>query len=358
MPVRPRKISKTPSALDFQDTRGDVLADVLGVALLRHALYKRIEGHAPWGMSVPARPRAMFYLIARGSALLEVEGEPSLSMSACDVVFLPHGTAHVLRDAPTTRPERVCDGKRCGSSEPRRIGGNGTQTSIVLGFFELGGRPPALLERMPNVVMLSPTRSTTDPWVSATVQLMLAESASPGPASVIILQRLADILFVQALRSISTLTSCKQPGLAALADPPVHEALGLMHARVDARWTVAELASRVGLSRSGFATRFASLVGEPPLQYLARWRIARAAELLRDTKSSVDEVSARVGYESVPSFSKAFKRWRGVSPGAFRRLERDTAAARRASDEADTSEASRSPIRPAPAQGTNTTRFE
>ena len=322
MPVRPPKLSKTPSALDFQATRGDVLADVLGLALLRHALYRRIDGHAPWGLRVPARPRAMFYLIARGWALLEVEGEKPMSLSACDVVFLPHGTAHVLRDSATTQPQLVCDGKESSSPGPRAIGGDGAQTSIVLGFFAHSGRPPALLERMPNVVALSPTQASSDPWVLATVQLMVAESAAPGPASVIILQRLADILFVQALRSLSKLTSCKQSGLAALADPPVHEALALMHANVAAPWTVAELASRVGLSRSGFAERFTRLVGEPPLQYLARWRIARAVELLRDTRSTVDEISSRVGYESVPSFSKAFKRWRGVSPGAFRRAER------------------------------------
>ena len=303
----------------------DVLADVLGVSLLHHVIYKRVEAHAPWGIRVGARPRAMFYLIARGSALLELDGEPALALSACDAVFLPHGSAHVLRDSANTKPALVCAAKHTNAPGPQKIGGDGEQTSIVLGFFELGGRPPALLERMPNLVTLTPTRGTSDPWVSATIQLMLAESASPGPASVIILQRLADVLFVQALRSLSSHANCKHPGLGALADPPVHEALALMHANVEIPWTVAELASRVGLSRSGFAARFTSLVGEPPLQYLARWRIARAAELLRDTNFSVDEIAARVGYESVPSFGKAFKRWRGTSPGAFRREERGPA---------------------------------
>jgi AraC-like DNA-binding protein len=264
----------------------------------------------------------MFYVIARGTALLEVDGEKALSLSACDVVFLPHGTAHVIRDSATTQPMPVCDGKESSSAAPRTVGGNGVQTSLILGFFELAGEPAALLERMPNILTLSPNRMTSDPWVSATVQLMLAESASPGPGSVIILQRLADVLFVQALRSASSRSSCPPSGLAALSDSAVHEALGLLHRQVSRPWTVEELAKRVGLSRSGFAARFRSLVGEPPLQYLARWRIARAAELLSETKTSIGEVATSVGYESVPSFSKAFKRWRGVSPGAFRRIER------------------------------------
>jgi AraC-like DNA-binding protein len=99
----------------------------------------------------------------------------------------------------------------------------------------------------------------------------------------------------------------------------VSKALGILHARVAEPWTVASLAAKVGLSRSGFAARFTALVGEPPLQYLARWRMARAAELLRDTNESIVEIAERVGYESVPSFGKAFKRWQGESPGAFRR---------------------------------------
>jgi len=162
---------------------------------------------------------------------------------------------------------------------------------------------------------------TSASWVAATVQLIVAESAVPGPASAIVLQRLADVLFVQALRSMSMHVEGKPSRLAALSDRPIHEALGLMHTRVGNPWTVAVLAAKVGLSRSGFAARFTDLVGEPPLQYLVRWRIARAAELLRDTEDSLARIAARVGYQGVPSFSKAFKRWRGVSPGVFRRRQ-------------------------------------
>jgi transcriptional regulator GlxA family with amidase domain len=132
---------------------------------------------------------------------------------------------------------------------------------------------------------------------------------------------LADVLFVQALRSLSRHEACPQ-GLPALSDPAIHKALSLMHGDVGSRWTVASLAKTVGLSRSGFAARFVELVGEPPLHYLVRRRISRAAELLRDTDDAIAEVATRVGYESVTSFSKVFKRWRGASPGVFRRSVR------------------------------------
>jgi AraC-like DNA-binding protein len=291
--------------------------------LLHNALYKRVEARAPWGLRVSARARAVFYLVARGAALLEVENGRSLSLSAGEVAFIPHGSAHVIRDSATTTPELVCDGKPCTDSSPRHVGGGGPSTTIITGFFDLGdGRKPALLERMPKVLVLSPTDPTNGLWIAATVQLLMVESANPGPASAIVMQRLADVLFVQALRSIAANGDYQKSPLGALADPPIHEALRRMHAAVDTPWTVADLAAKVGLSRSGFAARFNEIVGEPPLQYLAKWRVARAAELLRNTDHPVAEIADRVGYESVPSFSKAFKRWQGTSPGIFRRTNR------------------------------------
>lgn len=268
--------------------------------------------------------------MARGSALLDIDGQRSIQLSAPDAVFIPHGSAHMLRDSKATVPQGVCEGAPRRDGATRRIGGNGAESSIIAGFFEhAGGRVPALLERMPEVVLLSPAGKTVDPWVGTIIQLLLAESASPGPASVIVLQRLADVLFVHALRSLTHDSQCPK-GLPGLADPAVHAALAAMHANVHAPWTVADLAKKAGLSRSGFAGRFQQLVGEPPLQYLARWRIARAAELLRDTEDGVAQIASRVGYESVPSFSRAFKRWRNLSPAAFRTQSRAPRAGPRA----------------------------
>src|ERR1700761_2254783 len=107
MPSRPRFLSKPPKPLAVLDPRGDVLADVLGISLVRNALYKRIEAKAPWGIRKPAKPRAQFYLIAQGSARLEVDGEPAVSLAVGDVAFIPHGAAHTLCDARGTVPDFV-----------------------------------------------------------------------------------------------------------------------------------------------------------------------------------------------------------------------------------------------------------
>lgn len=307
-------LSQRPHELALEDPRADVLADVLGTSLLRNAMYRRIECGAPWGMDVPQHDRATFYVVVRGTARVEVEGEPPCELSAGDTLFIPHGTAHVVRDAKQTKPVRVCDGTPQPRGATRRLGGTGAQSTLIKGFFQFVGRKPALLDGMPRVIRLISTDPTLHRWTAATLQLLLAESASPGPASVLVLQRLADVLFVQTLRSLAT----QHSGLAALADPAIHEALSILHTKITHPWTVAALAKKVGLSRSGFAARFTALVGEPPLQYLARWRMGRAAELLRDTRRRVAEIADDVGYESVPSFNKAFRRWQGQSPTSFR----------------------------------------
>ncbi|HEY4241285.1 MAG TPA: AraC family transcriptional regulator [Kofleriaceae bacterium] len=326
--------------MDEAPLREDVLADVLGAALVRNVIYRRIEASAPWGLALPKRTDAIFYIVARGGFVLELERQRSgtpgprsvaegrrggaiekpKELSAGDVVLLPHGTAHTIRDSKTSPVDNICTGQCSRAANlTRRIGGDGARSSIVCGFFERGpGRTPALLEELPRTIIVDATESQQHPAIAATVQLIIAESAAPGPASVLVLQRLADVLLVQTLRALTSREPCKYKGLPALSDPPISDALQLLHQAVWRPWTVELLAKRVGLSRSAFAARFHELVGEPPLQYLARWRMSRAAELLRTTDDGVAAIAARVGYESLPSFTKAFKRWQGASPAAFR----------------------------------------
>lgn len=305
----------------LQDPRGDVIGDVLGASLLHRALYSLLEARAPWGIRFQTRSRASFYLVTSGTARIEVQGERAHVLSLGEVAFVPHGTPHLLRDsADTVVTTPICDGAATSNLTPRRIGGSGATTSLVAGFFEVrSGHEPPLLQKMPDLVVLSSSDPASGPSVVALVQLILAESVAPKPASSVVLQRLADVLFVLALRSARSSGQCKAPGIPALSDPRIYSALNLMHASVAEPWTVETLARRVNMSRSGFAARFTELVGQPPLQYLARWRVTRAAELLRDRDEKIEAVANRVGYESLPAFSRAFKRWQGESPAMFRR---------------------------------------
>jgi AraC-like DNA-binding protein len=321
-------MSNGPVLVDTNEPGGatDVLADVLDAARFSSVLYRRLELGAPWGLRVPRLDHVNFYVVARGGGWLEAEGAAPVALSAGDAALLPHGGAHVLRDAPGTRPRDLFDeaNQRAPSDTgPWRLGGAGPTSSIVAGCFELAsGSGNIFFESLPPILHLQAGDAHGAPTLAATVQLILAESQAPGPASAVVLRRLADVLLVQALRSQAQRGDCGQRGVRGLADPTIGRSLGLMHGRLSEPWTVESLASAVGMSRSAYAARFSDLVGEPPLQYLARWRMTRAAALLRDREQTPTTVASLVGYQSAPAFNKAFKRWQGVGPGAFRRNAR------------------------------------
>jgi AraC-like DNA-binding protein len=306
----------------------DVLGDLLETIRFRNVLHGRFELGAPWGLRVPPQDSAAFYVVSRGTAWLDgIEGEQPIALSAGDVLLVPGGAGHVLRDGPKSRTvplEHVCGGGAGRVLEPIQLGGSGPRTQLVGGRFQFSGGPRGrLLEALPPVIHLPGNGPGVAPWLAATVQLFIAESTAPGPGSTAVLGRLADVLFIQALRGEILAKRGPSHGLCAISDPQIGRALGLMHGAPGDPWTVETLAEGVGMSRSGFAARFTELVGEPPLQYLAKWRMTRAAQQLRDTDASIAEVAARVGYQSEASFHKAFKRWEGQGPGAYRRGSRD-----------------------------------
>lgn len=319
------------------DINTDVVTDILETLRLTTRVFGRFELGAPWAMQVPKGELLSFYVVARGSAWLElVDAPPNASaaaqttatLSAGDVVLLPSGAAHRLHD-PSRTPahiHHVNEGScpRPDSSVPVRFGGTGPVTSFMAGAFELvGGRQGALLQSLPPLLHMPAEVMAKVPQLAATVQLLLAESASVGMGTTIISARLADILLLQILRTRATPSECAERGLTALADPAIGASLRSMHGRIDHPWTVESLARAVGMSRSAYSARFTELVGESPLQYLTRWRMTKAAQLLRDRPDAVSVIAEHVGYGNAAAFMKAFARTQGMSPGAYRRLHRD-----------------------------------
>lgn len=305
-----------------------MLADVLHTHRLEHLVFGRFELGVPWALDVAANGLFSFYVVSRGACVLSVDTfEQPISLSAGDVVMLPHGPAHRFRDAVGSRAKVVVLDPASGgcqeSAAPvvRRLGGDGATTALIAGCFrfgELSTNP--LLQSLRAVMHLKASEPDGAAW-KATVQVMIAEANAEEMASRIVLGRLADVLLIQALRVRALPSSeCKgREGMRAIADPHIGKALRLMHSEPGQPWTVETLASKVGVSRSGFSARFSELVGMPPLHYLARWRMTKAAQLLRETDRSLLTVAGLVGYESGPAFNKAFKRAQGQGPGAYRR---------------------------------------
>ena len=157
-------------------------------------------------------------------------------------------------------------------------------------------------------------------WLETTLQFIACEATSRKAGAEPILSRLSDILFIQAVRAYAENISADQSNwFAAATDPQIGEALAGIHRKPQSRWTVEQLATLSKMSRSAFADRFTKLVGEPPLTYLSRWRMHKAIEMLSEGRMTTAEIAEMVGYESEAAFSKAFKKWNGQGPGAYRR---------------------------------------
>jgi AraC-like DNA-binding protein len=232
----------------------------------------------------------------------------------------------VLRDESRSAREVITLGgatcPRPTATAPVRLGGNGPVTTLVTGAFTFGAAPPnVLLESLPPTLHAPAGDPRMSPQLAVAAQLILAESAAPGPGSSILSARLAEILLIHALRARVAARETgddHRPGLCALADPAIGVALRLIHARPAENWTVERLAREVAMSRSAFAARFTELVGEPPMHYVARWRMHVALTWLGEDTAPLAELASRLGYQSEAAFSRAFKRAIGISPGAAR----------------------------------------
>ena len=304
----------------------DALSAVLAPVRLQQTCWAFTVGRAPWGLTFPGKTNCVrFHYVVRGSAWLSVDNtnEPDVALSGGDLAVLPLGHTHVLRDHPRSAAVNVDDVARCDSRSvvmQLEVGAKGAETSFVTGAFVLDD-PLArqILTVLPPVIRMTPESEQGVPSFLENIQFITREVETSRPGSETVLLRLADVIFIQILRAYLSRVPDDGGGfLGALRDPSTAAALGAMHHRAEAPWTVASLAKEVGLSRSVFAARFTQLVGEPPLGYLTRLRMEKAGILLREG-ATLAKASHLTGYASEASFSHAFRQWAGVAPGAWRK---------------------------------------
>jgi AraC-like DNA-binding protein len=304
----------------------DPLTEVLQSVRLRGTMHGRFELSAPWGLRLEGNG-PLFYVVVRGHCYLHFEdddlhsGRP-VRVEPGDFVLLPVGRRHVLRDDPSTRAASLAEatGMQTPPFRTLRFGGGGPGTTLVYGAFafEHGGHNP-FVEALPSMIHLHGDRDVSVGWRAAVAQLIAAEASSNELGARTIVSRFADILFIDAVRTHFAQSSGTTRGLRAMIDRQIGPALAAVHQHPEHRWTVASLASHVAMSRSTFAARFTELVGAPPLSYITRCRLQKAAGLLRGSGASISEIAGQVGYEAEAALSKAFKREFGVSPGAYRK---------------------------------------
>lgn len=298
----------------------DAIDDVFGSMRTHTALYARIEGSAPWGVAFVRGRAARFGLVVRGRCWLTVEGEPPALLGAGDCYVIARGAQYALQDDPASPTKYCFDALREHKHRVVHHGGGGEAATVITGWFmfdSVGAKP--LFDLMPHMIL---TRVDDDrsQLIQTTLQLLAFETARREMGTSIVVSRLADILFIQAIRAYAESAGEEAGGwLGALGDGRLAPVFSAVHGRVDHGWTVEELAQLAGMSRSAFAARFRARVGLTPLDYVARWRMFRAGAMLRRDQGSVAEIAYKVGYENESAFAKAFKRITGVTPGTYRR---------------------------------------
>lgn len=307
---------------DFAAT--DRVSQLLRGVRVRSSVYCRSVMRAPWGFGVAAHGNPAYHVVTSGSCWLEIaDMRQQTPLATGDLVVLPRGPRHWIRDHPATPAAALED---ILTSTPRdehqrlNYGGSGPLTALLCGGFALDGSGQhPLLRTLPPTLVIRGSGSQPTPWLASTISMLSSETESNAPGAAEVFTRLADTMLTQALRqALTELQAADQGRAPALADPHIAEAVALIHSQPERAWRVAELAAQVGLSRSEFAARFRQLIGESPLRYVTRIRLAHAAALLRTSGAPLAQIAVRTGYATAFSFSKAFKREFGVAPGEYR----------------------------------------
>lgn len=306
----------------------DSLGGLLDSPRARGAFMMRAILDPPWSVRIVDRAPLCIVALASGTAWVTYEDAEPVRVDEGEIAIMRGPDPYVFSDDPATEPQALIHpGGRCETPDGRslaedmdlgvRTWGHSTDgaAKMLIGSYEHTGEIGArLLDALPRLAVV-----TKDMCDCPVLPVLEEEIARDGPAQRVVLDRLLDLLTVAALRAWFARPEARAPGwYRAQGDPVVGRALKLLHNNPAHPWTVAELAVRAGVSRAALARRFAELVGEPPMTYLTGWRLALAADLLREPDATVGAVARRVGYGSPFALSAAFKRAHGVSPQEHR----------------------------------------
>ena len=329
----------------------DVRSDMLRVVRLRGAIFSYVECTDPWVAETPRSreiiPAIMpgvehlmpFHGVATGSCWASLADDEPLRLEAGDLALFPLGDHHIMSSAPGLRA-KVVDPRAYFAPRPaqlphalsvtedglvpRRDGGGPVRNTVVCGFLGCDANPlNPLLASMPRILRMPRVAPEGSSWVGDFIHLMVEESRRQRPGGEAVLERMSEMLFVEVLRRYVDMIPAGQTGwLAGLRDPAIGRALAVIHDRPAVPWTLERLGEAAAVSRSVLHERFVQLIGQPPMQYVAQWRMQLASASLRDTDAKVADIASVVGYESEAAFSRAFRRAVGESPAAWRRARR------------------------------------
>lgn len=314
----------------------DVLSEVLKAVRLSGAVLFRGEFSAPWciaarpenaiaeQLSSPGTQLISFHVVLQGHFWARLPPADAVRVEAGEVLVVPHGDAYVVGDSAQGQPvpaAEVFAGTPLAERRSIRWGGDGEGMRALCGYLSCERRAFApLFAALPRLFKVRLQQTTAAPALDPLLMYAEQEVLSPRPGAAGLKLRMAELMFVEALRRYMEILPDAESGwLAGLRDPLVGRALALLHEAPQRRWTVDELAQAAATSRSRLAERFKDVLGEPPMQYLARWRMLLAGRRLREGRDSIATVAEAVGYDSPAAFQRGFARLMGMTPAQWRR---------------------------------------
>lgn len=317
----------------------DALSEILRSVKLSGAMFFNAECTRPWCVRAPSSrtlgrylaPDAShvieFHLVTKGSGYIRL-GAETTPFSAGDIMMIPHGDPHEMGNGTGAEPldgELALPTLLTGGLSFSRIGGGGEETRLICGYLACeAGLIQPVLAGLPRVVRVHIRNDAAGEWLENSIVHAVERAVAVEPGSDVILARLAEVLFAESLqRYVARLPSGRTGWLAGAGDPTVGRSLAALHRRPAFAWTLDALAQEAAVSRSALTERFARILGQSPMAYLADWRLELGAEALRSTSRSVLQVASEVGYESEAAFNRAFKRRFGRPPAQYRRAFRE-----------------------------------
>lgn len=319
----------------------DALSEALRSVHMTGAIFFHAQCTSPWGIAVPALRQyasllapgterlVAYHLITTGRATVRFDGSGDVPITAGEVVIIPHGHAHVLCNGIAPR---ILDGtaaiQQLIAGDVARIrigdGGRGDEpTGIVCGYFGCERHADRLfLSGLPQMIQVPLRSHPAGRWIESSINHLSDPTLLDSPGRAILLAKMAEALFIEAMRRYMAGLPPEQAGwLAAARDPIVGAAIAAMHRSPSSGWTLETLARETASSRSVLSERFARYLGTSPLAYLAMWRFQLAARRLLTSRDSVLRVGLDVGYDSEAAFIRAFKREFGDPPARYRKRQ-------------------------------------
>jgi AraC-like DNA-binding protein len=316
----------------------DALSEALNSVRITGAIFYHAVCTSPWAFAIPplceyahllapgTERLVSYHLMTEGEAVVRFGDGHEVPIAAGDVLIVPHGDPHVLsngRAPKIVNADGILDGFLAGDLSTLQIGGGGEATRFVCGFFGCERHADRLfLSGLPMVIRINLRDDVAGQWLEHSIRHLVTEAGGGRPGRSVLLSKMAEALFIEALRRHMERLPAEQTGwLAAARDKTVGAAIAAIHRAPGRQWTLESLAAQAAASRSVLTERFARFLGESPLAYLAMWRMQLAARRLQTSRDTVLQVAVEVGYESEAGFIRAFKREFGLPPAKYRRAD-------------------------------------